>query len=78
MNAIEIQKQLIERISGITDIELLNSIKAILDFKKKEPFLYLTPEEEAELKGASKDVREGKFVYQSDMDQKVEVWLKES
>jgi hypothetical protein len=77
INTIELQKELIERITATNDVELLNSIKMILDFKKKEPYIYLTAEEEEELLIASKEAKEGHFVDQMVMDKKVEEWLKE-
>jgi len=76
MNAIELQKELIERIAVTNDIELLNSIKTVLDFKKKEPYIYLSSEEEEELLMASKEANEGHFIDQMVMDKKVEEWLK--
>jgi hypothetical protein len=76
MNTLELQKELIERITVTNDVELLNSIKMILDFKKKEPYIYLTAEEEEELLMASKEAKDGHFVDQIVMDNKVEEWLK--
>jgi hypothetical protein len=77
MDTIELQKALIERITATNDIDILNSIKTILDFKKRELFLYLTSEEEEELEKAANEVKEGQYVNQSVMDQKVKGWLKE-
>jgi hypothetical protein len=78
MNVIELRKELIDRITASTDFDLLNSIRTILDFKNKEPFLYLTSEEEEELLNASVEAKDGGIVYQSDMDKKVDEWLKEN
>jgi hypothetical protein len=75
MNILELQKDIIARIATITDVELLDSIKTLLDFRRKEPFLNLTPEEEAELLNASNEAHEGYFIYQSEMDKKVQDWL---
>jgi len=78
MNSIELQKEIIARIATITDIELLNSIRTLIDFQKNEPFFDLTPEEESELRLASNQAKEGQFIYQTDMDKKVAEWLSEN
>ena len=75
MNAIQLKQELILRISRIEDIDFLNAIKTILDYKKKEPFLELTADQEKELLFASKEGKKGKVISQSEMDQKVEEWL---
>ena len=72
MNAIQLKQELIHRISRIEDIDFLNAIKTILDYKKKEPFLELTADQEKELLFASKEGKKGKVISQSEMDQKVE------
>jgi len=77
MNAIQVKQELIHRISGIEDIELLNAIKTILDNKKKETFIELTADQEKELLFASKEGKKGNVVSQAEMDQKVEKWLSE-
>ena len=69
--------ELINRISGIDDAEFLNAIKTILDYKKKESIIELTPEQEKELLIARDEGKKGNFVSQSEMDKKVQEWLKE-
>lgn len=75
MNTFELQKEIIARIATVTDIELLDSIKTLLEFRSKEPFLNLTSEEEEELLLASNQAKEGQFIYQNEMDKKVQEWL---
>lgn len=77
MNTIELKNELISRISAIDDDDFLNAIKTILDYRKKEPFIYLTKEEEEELMMASDEGKNGQFTLQSAMDKKVKEWLKE-
>jgi hypothetical protein len=77
MNTVELRQELINRISGIEDVEFLNAIKTILDYKKKEPFIEITAEQEKELRLASSEGKKGDFISQSEMDKKVEKWLKE-
>lgn len=77
MNTIELKQELISRISGIEDVDFLNAIKTILDYNRKEPFIELTKEMELELLTASKEGEKGTFISQSEMDKKVEEWLRE-
>jgi len=77
MNAIQLKQELIHRISGIDDIDFLNAIKTILDYKKKENFIELTVDQEKELLFASKEGKKGNVISQSEMDHKVEEWLSE-
>lgn len=77
MNTIELKNELINRITRIEDVDFLNAIKTILDYKEKEPFIELTAEQEKELLSASEEGKKGNFVSQSEMDEKVKGWLKE-
>jgi hypothetical protein len=77
MNTIELRKELINRISHIEDVDFLNAIKTILDYKKAEQFIYLTKQDEEELLRASEDGNAGHYTLHSEMDKKVEEWLKE-
>ncbi len=77
MNTIQLKKELIHRISKIEDVDFLNAIKTILDYKKKETHIELTDDQEKELLFASKDGKKGNVISQLEMDQKVEEWLSE-
>lgn len=77
MNTIELRQELINRISGIEDVDFLHAIKTILDYKNKEPFIELTTDQEKELLMASADGKKGKFISDSEMDKKVEEWQRE-
>lgn len=71
----QLKQELIQRISGIDDIDFLNAIKTILDYKKKESYIELSSDQEKELLFASKEGKKGNAISQSEMDQKVEEWL---
>jgi len=77
MNTIQLKQELIHRISKIEDIDFLNAIKTILDYKKNENFIELTADQEKELLFASKEGEKGNVISQSEMDQKVDEWLSE-
>jgi hypothetical protein len=75
MNTTQLKQELIHSISRIEDIDFLNAIKTILDYKKKESFIELTSDQEKELLFASKEGKKGNVISQSEMDQKLEEWL---
>ena len=77
MNTIPLKQELIHKISNIEDIDFLTAIKTILDYKIKGSFIKLTANQEKELLLASKEGKNGHVISQSEMDQKVEEWLKE-
>lgn len=77
MNTTELKQELIKRISDIDDVEFLNAIRTILDFGRKETYIKLTPDQEKELLLASEEGKKGLVSSQSEMDKKVEKWLKE-
>jgi len=77
MNTFQLKQELIHRISRIEDIDFLNAIKTILDYKKKESFIELTADQEKELLVASKEAKKGNVISQTEIDQKVEEWLSE-
>ncbi len=74
MTAIELKKQLIERISEINDEGFLLAIKTILDSRTNAPILKLTKEQKAEILASQKQVQEGLFTDQADLDKAVERW----
>lgn len=77
MNTLDLKQELIDRISRIEDVDFLNAIRTILDYKKKESFIKLSNNQEKELLKASEEGRKGGFISQTEMDKKVEVWLTE-
>ncbi len=52
-------------------------LKPFLDHKRKESLIELTDEQEKELLSASEEGIKGKLISQTEMDRKVEEWLKE-
>lgn len=77
MNTLDLKQELIDRISRIDDVEFLKAIKTILDGKKNESFIKLTNIQEKELLKSSEEGGKGKFISQTELDKKVEVWLSE-
>ena len=77
MNTLELKQELINKISRIEDIDFLKAIKTFLEYKKKDTLINLTLEQERELLLASEDGKKGNLINQSELDKKVEEWLKE-
>jgi hypothetical protein len=74
MTTIELKKVLIHRITEIDDESFLNAIKTILDTKSKSQILTLTDEQRKEIIESKKQIEEGLFIEQSDMDKKFNLW----
>jgi hypothetical protein len=75
MTAIELKKILIHRISEINDKSFLNALKTILDTKSSNQFIKLTDEQRNEIIESRKEIEEGDFIDQSNMDKKFAEWL---
>ncbi|QQS52245.1 MAG: hypothetical protein IPM71_05785 [Bacteroidota bacterium] len=77
MTAIELKKQLIQRIAEINDISFLNAIKTILDTKTqtKTKTLLLTAEQRLEINESQKEIQQGFFIEQVQLDKEFKKWL---
>ena len=73
--AIELKKILIHRITEINDESFLNAIKTILDTKSESQMLALTDRQREEIIASKKQIEEGLFIEQSEMDEKFDQWL---
>lgn len=77
MKTVDLKKELLDKITEIEDVEVLNALKTILDYNKDEAYINLTEEQEEELLQASEDIKKGNFFTQEEMDERVESWLRE-
>ncbi|PTN07810.1 hypothetical protein [Mangrovibacterium marinum] len=75
MTAIELKKLLKQRIEEIDDEAFLNAIKIILDSKSPSRTLNLTDEQRAEIIASQKQISNGLYTDQAQMDQEFEKWL---
>lgn len=75
MTAIELKKLLIHRIAEINDESFLRALKTILDTKSGTQVLTLTEELRNEIIESKKQIEEGNFIEQSEMDVKFTQWL---
>jgi hypothetical protein len=74
MTTLQLKKILINRINEIDDLVFLNEIKRILDSKSRQQILKLTPEQSKEINDSQRDIRNGNFIEQSDLDKEVAKW----
>jgi hypothetical protein len=74
MTTLQLKKILINRINEIDDLVFLNEIKRILDSKSRKQILKLTPEQYQEIVDSQKDISNGNFIEQSDLDKEVAKW----
>ena len=75
MDTFQLKQELLQHISKIEDRDFLNSIKIFLNYEKRKNFIELSDEQEKELNYASKEGKNGSFISQLDLDQKVEEWF---
>jgi hypothetical protein len=75
MTAIELKKILVHRITEIDDIAFLNAVKTILDTKVQSQVLILTQEQRTDIDESRKEIENGLFFEQEELDQEFEKWL---
>lgn len=75
MTAIELKKLLIHRIAEINDVSFLNAIKTILDTKSQSQTISLTSEQRYEIQESKKEVEQGLFIEQVELDKEFNKWL---
>ncbi len=77
MTVVELKKILIEQIAEIDDEVFLSSLKAILDSKLDSRQLTLSEELRLEIMESKKQIGQGLFVEQSELDNQFARWLEE-
>jgi glycerol-3-phosphate responsive antiterminator len=77
MTAIELKKQLIDRIAVIDDVSFLKAIKTILDAKSSSQKLSLTDNQISEILESKKQIASGLVAKQDEIDKKFDKWLNE-
>lgn len=77
MTALELKTYLVNRILEINDETFLKAIKTILDTKSQSDTLILTPEQRSELGESKKQIEQGLFLGQEEMDFAFDKWQNE-
>ena len=75
MSAIELKKLLIHRIAEIDDVSFLNALKTILETKTKSKVISLTQEQREEIVESKKEIEQGLFIEQIELDKEFDKWL---
>ena len=75
MSAIELKKLLIHRIAEIDDISFLKALKTILETKTKSKVISLTKEQREEIIESKKEIEQGLFIEQIELDKEFDKWL---
>ena len=75
MTAIQLKKSLMHQIADIEDVSFLKALKTIIETKTKSEIFYLTNEQRAEIIESKKQVENGLFTKQEDLQQEFEKWL---
>ena len=77
MTSIDIKNILIQKINEINDVSFLQAIKTIVESKAEKEVLMLTAEQKHAIIASQNEIDNGKFVGQSELDEKVAKWLNE-
>lgn len=75
MNALELKKDIIEKISCIDDTRFLMAIQTIVSKSSKSIYLELDDDLLNELTLTKEDVNHGNYKTQEDLDKKLDAWL---
>ncbi|RLD69461.1 MAG: hypothetical protein DRI98_10470 [Bacteroidetes bacterium] len=75
MTMIELKSLLIHRISEINDVRFLEAIKTILDEKAEDSSIVLTEEQKQEIIESKKEIAQGLFIHNEDLDIEIHGWL---
>ncbi|WP_113923987.1 hypothetical protein [Cognataquiflexum aquatile] len=77
MSSVELKKILIQRIAEINDEQFLKAIRTILDTKIESELMLLSEGQKLEIQESRKEIVDGKFVDQSELEAEFGKWLKE-
>ena len=75
MTMMELKSILVHRISEINEIRFLESIKTILDEKAEDSILELTDDQKKEIAESKKEILQGLFIDDNDLDSDIQGWL---
>lgn len=77
MNTTDLKKEVLARITAIDDMAFLEVIKTLLDYKEGEPVIMLPPALKKRLHLAIEEAKKGNFITEGELDEQVELWLRE-
>ncbi len=71
----ELKSILVHRISEINDVRFLEAIKTILDEKAEDSALELTDDQKKEIAESKKEILQGLFIDENELDRDIQGWL---
>ena len=71
----ELKSILVHRISEINDVRFLKAIKTILDEKAEDSALELTDDQKKEIAESKKEILQGLFIDENELDRDIQGWL---
>lgn len=77
MSTVELKNILIHRISEITDVSFLEALKTILDSKSDSTVVMLTNEQRNEILISKKEIEQGLYIENNDLEKEINGWLNE-
>ncbi|HRZ42304.1 MAG TPA: hypothetical protein P5228_06330 [Bacteroidales bacterium] len=77
MDTLALKRELFRTINEIDDVELLNAIQTLLNFRKKIRYIDLSEEMTEEIRMAQEQARQGFVISEKDLDSKFKQWLGE-
>jgi len=77
MTTFELKKSIILRIAGMEDPEFLKAIKTIIDSNQSDAVFKVTEPIKKDIETGRKQIREGKYTTQEDLEKEISAWLKE-
>ena len=75
MTAIELKNILMRQIKEIDDVSFLKALKTILDSKTERSIIHLTKAQHDEIISSKKEIEEGLFIDEKELDEEIKVWL---
>ncbi len=75
MTMMELKSILVHRISEINDVRFLEAIKTILDEKAEDSALELTDDQKKEIAESKKEILQGLFIDENELDRDIKGWL---
>jgi len=75
MTMMELKSILVHRIFEINDVRFLEAIKTILDEKAEDSALELTDDQKKEIAESKKEILQGLFIDENELDRDIQGWL---
>jgi len=75
MTTIQLKKSLMHQIAEIEDVSFLNALKTIIETKTKSDIIHLTNEQRVEIEHSKKQIENGNYTNQDDLNQEFKKWL---